>query len=111
MSKKSPKYMILSGWLPVCYSHYRHLESQCVGSNSLTTDEFYDALKMIADYLNDDVKKKTIVKNLEKYLKDAVVKYRPVARDYIIEEAFTFVNEYYEIYLYYNQLNNDSISY
>lgn len=102
MPKKSPKYITLSGWLPASYSHYRTLESYWVGYSSLTTDEFYNVLKMIADDLNDGIRKKTIIKNVEKYLKDSdLSKYRPVARDYFIGEVFTFVSEYYEISKYY----------
>jgi hypothetical protein len=111
MSKKSPKYMMLSGWLPVCYSHYRHLESQCVGSNALTVDQFYGILVNIAANLDDNKNKKTILKNIEKYLNDTQMKNRVDAKCYIIEESFNFVSEYYEIYLYYYQLNNDTVSF
>lgn len=102
MSKKSPKYMMLSGWLPVSYSHYSELECQWVGSNALSTDGFYGTLKMIADYLNDGINDRTIKKNVRKYLKDThMAKFRTVALDYFIEATFTFVDEYYAINIYY----------
>jgi len=112
MSKKTPKYMMISGWLPACYSHYRNLECQWVGFEAFTTDEFYGCMKMIADLLNDGVSKKQIVKKVTKSIEDTdLAEYRPVAMEYFVEEAFTFVSEYFEIGKYYQDIHKETAIY
>lgn len=95
--KKSPSYMNLSGWLPIPWSHWCNFQSQWVGSYGLNSDQFYNALKMIADDLNDNRSKKTIANNISNYLKDENIKVRNGFIKMFIEESYTFVYECFKI--------------
>lgn len=101
MPKKPIHYMLLSGWLPIPYSQWNHLESLWVGSCGLDTDQFYNACKIIADRLNDKKKKSSIKKTIISYLK----KDPEIIRDkkffeMFFENAFEMVQDSYEIEQY-----------
>jgi hypothetical protein len=100
--KKSPPYMMLSGWLPIPWSHWIHFQSLWVGSNGLTTDQFYVTLKIIADGLNDKHQTKKVIKDALFYLKSE--KSDTKFTETFVEEGFVFVHECYKIEKYYYNL-------
>jgi hypothetical protein len=103
VKKKSPKYMMISGWLPISSSHYK-IYLPC---EDVTSEQKYSACKMVADMLNDGISERKIKKIVAETLKDSdLARFRPVAFDYFVETVYSFISEYYEIYKYYKEFHN-----
>ncbi len=103
MKKKSPRYMMISGWLPVSLSHYK-IDLPC---EDITSEQQYSACKLVADMLKDGKSERKIKKAVAEMLEDSdLARFRPVAYDYFVETVFSFISEYYDIYKYYRELHN-----